>query len=170
MRTEQRWRVTRFFITSTVLYLTWLIFTASVEPFSLIAGAVGSIFVGSLTYDEFIASHEASLNSFMPKPLMLILYLFLLLYSLYASSFTLLGAVFHKRINPRIIHFRTRIKSDLGRMVLSNSITFTPGTITIDLNDDHLIVHWLFCNTSNSRAAGEQVKGRLEGLLRRVWQ
>lgn len=170
MRTEQRWRVTRFLITSAVLYLIWLIFTASIEPFSLLAGAVGSVLVGSLTYDEFIASHEASLNSFMPKPLMLILYLFLLLYTLYASSFVLLGAVFHNRINPRIIHFRTRIKSDLGRMVLSNSITFTPGTITIDLNDDHLIVHWLFCNTSNSRAAGELVKGRLEGLLRRVWQ
>lgn len=170
MRTDQRWRLTRFLISSAVLYLVWLIFTASLEPFSLFAGALGSVFVAALTYDEFIASHEASLNSFMPRPLMLILYLLLLLYALYASSFKLLAAVFTGGINPRIVHFRTRIKSDLGRMVLSNSITFTPGTITIDLNDDHLIVHWIFCNTSNSRAAGEQVKGRLENLLRKVWQ
>lgn len=170
MRVEQRWRITRFFITSAVLYGVWLIFTASLQPFSLLAGALGSVLVAALTYDEFIASHEASLNSFLPRPLMLIAYLFLLLYYLYASSFRMLAAVFTGKVNPRIVHFRTRVKSDLGRMVLSNSITFTPGTITIDLNDDHLIVHWLFCNTSNSRAAGEEVKGRLEKLLRKVWQ
>jgi multicomponent Na+:H+ antiporter subunit E len=54
-------------------------------------------------------------------------------------------------------------------MVLSNSITFTPGTITLDLNDDHLTVHWFFCNTRHAKAAGEAVKGRMEGFLRKVW-
>jgi multicomponent Na+:H+ antiporter subunit E len=93
-----------------------------------------------------------------------------LLFAMYRASFVMLAAVFTGKVNPRIVHFRTRIKSDLGRMVLSNSITFTPGTITLDLNDDHLIVHWFFTDTANSRAAGESIKGRMESLLRKVWQ
>jgi multicomponent Na+:H+ antiporter subunit E len=81
----------------------------------------------------------------------------------------MLSAVFTGKASPRIVHFRTRLRSDFARMVLSNSITFTPGTITLDLNDDHLTVHWFFCNTLHAKAAGEEVKGRMEGFLRRVW-
>jgi multicomponent Na+:H+ antiporter subunit E len=54
-------------------------------------------------------------------------------------------------------------------MVLANSITFTPGTITLDLNDDHLTVHWFFCNTNHSKLAGETVKGKIEKHLKKVW-
>jgi multicomponent Na+:H+ antiporter subunit E len=170
MRSAQIWRLIRFFFTAGAMYATWLIFTASLQPFSLIAGALGSILIAALTYDEFLAPHEASLNSFIPRPFWLIVYLAYLFWAMYKASFVMLIAVFTGKVNPRIVHFRTRMKSDLGRMVLSNSITFTPGTITLDLNDDHLIVHWFFCDTANSRAAGESVKGRMEGLLRKVWQ
>ena len=170
MQARKIWRLIRFGITAGALFLVWLLFSSSFEAFSIISGVAGACFIAALTYDEFIASHEASLNSFMPRPVMFLGYLLLLIYHFYRASFIMLGAVFHGRVNPRIVHFRTRMKSDVGRMVLANSITFTPGTITLDLNDDHLIVHWFFCNTSHSGAAGEAVKGQLERQLRRVWQ
>ncbi len=170
MQSRQMWRLIRFLLTAGALFSVWLVFTASFNPFSLVSGALGAVLIAALTYDEFIAPHEASLNSFMPRPFFLIIYIFYLMGAMYRSSFIMLLAVFSGRVNPRIVHFRTRMKSDLGRMVLSNSITFTPGTITLDLNDDHLIVHWFFCDTANSRAAGEAVKGPMEKLLRKVWQ
>ena len=170
MQKRLLWRIIRFVITSAVLLLVWFMFSFSFQLFSVVSGVIGALLISALTHDEFIASHEASLNAFMPNPIMLLVYLLVLFFELFRASFIMLFALFHGRVNPRIVHFRTRMKSDLGRMVISNSITFTPGTITLDLNDDHVIVHWMFCDTTNSMAAGLAVKGRLEAFLRRVWQ
>lgn len=169
MDPSRLWSLIRFIITAIALLAVWLLFSGSLEPFSLILGMVGALVIASLTYNEFIAQHDASLRSFLPRPLALAAFFFILVVYLYQSSWFMLLAVFSGRVNPRIVHFRTRLRSDLARMVLSNSITFTPGTITLDLNDDHLTVHWFFCTTSHARAAGEAVKGRMEKHLRKVW-
>lgn len=39
-------------------------------------------------------------------------------------------------INPGIVKFNPRLKTDLGRMILANSITLTPGTLTVDIDDE----------------------------------
>lgn len=47
------------------------------------------------------------------------------------------------RMRPAIVRFPLRIQSDLGVVVLANMISFTPGTLTVDVADDHsaLYVH-----------------------------
>jgi len=44
-------------------------------------------------------------------------------------------------INPGIVETKTVLKSKLGRMILTNAITLTPGTLTIDIIDDTVYVH-----------------------------
>lgn len=39
-------------------------------------------------------------------------------------------------INPGIVKFNPRLRTDTGRMMLANSITLTPGTLTVDIDDD----------------------------------
>lgn len=46
-------------------------------------------------------------------------------------------------IRPGIVEVQTRLESPLGRMLLANSITLTPGTLTVDLIDDRLMIHWI---------------------------
>ncbi|MBL7007185.1 MAG: Na+/H+ antiporter subunit E [Spirochaetia bacterium] len=169
MRARREWSIIRFLLTALALFAVWLLFTASFELFSVAFGIVGSLLIAALTYDVFLAQHEANLRFFVPRPLYLIKFLLLLMFFLYQSSIVMLGSVITGNASPRIVHFRTRLRSDLARMVLANSITFTPGTITLDLNDDHLTVHWFFCNTSHAKAAGEAVKGRMETHIKRVW-
>ena len=169
MQAERKWRLIRFAVTAVVLFAVWLLFTASLGMYSLVMGMIGSVFIAALTYDVFIAQHQANLRFFVPRPLHLAVYLIILIISFYTASARVLVAVLTGKVNPRIIHFRTRLRSDFARMVLAVSITFTPGTITLDLNDDHLTVHWLFCSTTHKKAAGEAVKGRLEKYLQRVW-
>jgi len=117
----------------------------------------------------FIAEHQANLRYIVPNPLHLVLYLFIIIAFLYQSSVMMLRAVFTGEVSPRIVHFRTRLRSDVARMILANSITITPGTITLDLNDDHLTVHWLLCDTNHAKAAGERVKGRMERFIGNIW-
>lgn len=169
MHIKTIWAITRFIITTITLFILWLLFTSSLTAFSIFAGLLGSIGISFLTYKVFIPEHDAYRSTLIPKPLSLVLFFFILIYYLYSSSLKMLITIIKNDANPRIVHFRTRLHSDLGRMVLANSITLTPGTITLDLNDDHLTVHWFFCNTNHSKLAGEMVKGKMEKHLRKVW-
>ena len=46
-----------------------------------------------------------------------------------------------KELDPSLVRIKTDLKTDFGKYVLANSITLTPGTITIDINDDELLIH-----------------------------
>ena len=48
-----------------------------------------------------------------------------------------------KEIEPRVTSFHTKLRTDAGKVVLANSITMTPGTITVDVQDDLFLIHCL---------------------------
>ena len=169
MNIKTLWAVIRFILTTITLFIVWLMFTSSLAPFSIIVGILGSLGISILTYNVFIPEYGASRISLIPKPLRLIKYSFLIIYYIYSSSIKTLIAVIKNNPKPNIVHFRTRLHTDFGRMILANSITITPGTITLDLNDDHLTVHWFLCNTNHSKLAGELVKGKMEEHLKKIW-
>lgn len=66
-------------------------------------------------------------------------------------------------IEPQVLHFKTRIKSEIGQVVFANSITLTPGTITIQVENGEFLVHAL-----NSTFA-EGLPGKMEERLLRVF-
>ena len=81
-----------------------------------------------------------------------------------------------KAINPGIVKVPTAMKSDYGLAAVSNSITLTPGTITMEVAEDpneqrnYLYVHWINVEETDPQKAGEAIKGTLEKGLRRVWE
>lgn len=169
MNSRRIWALLRFTLTTLFLFVVWVLFSADTGGFSLLFGFFASLLTASLTYHIFLPEHEANLRFFVPRFWYLVRYLFLMVASLYISSFQVVKAVISANTNPRIVHFRTRLRSDIARTVLANSITFTPGTMTLDLNDDHLTVHWLLCTTTHGKAAGEAIKTKLEHMLGRTW-
>lgn len=72
-------------------------------------------------------------------------YLWLLIKEIVKSNLTLLSYVYgrKKELKPQLVTFSTPLKTGLGRNVLSNSITLTPGTITAMQEGDKLTVHCL---------------------------
>ncbi len=81
----------------------------------------------------------------------------------------MLLCVIKGRSNVRIVHFRTHLHSDIARMLLAISITLTPGTICVDLNDDHLSVNWFHSKTTHNKEAGEIIKGKSEEIIHKVF-
>ena len=73
------------------------------------------------------------------------LYLLLLLKEIILANISVARIVMSPKINvsPCIVRLKTRLKSSLHRAILANSITLTPGTLTLQLNDDELVVHCL---------------------------
>lgn len=169
MKLKTRWALVRFSITFVTLFAGWMLFTWSIDPGAVIAGGIASFAVSLLTYSIFVDETEAGRRAHLPRPHVFALFLAILVFNMYVASFRVLVRILKGDINPRIVHFRTRLKTDIARVALSSSITLTPGTITLDLDDDHLVVHWLDAETTHSRYAGRLIKGTYEKLLRRVW-
>jgi len=56
-------------------------------------------------------------------------------------------------IRPAVVEVETRLQSPLGRLLLANSITLTPGTLSVEYNDNRLLVHWVYCPPGEDLAA-----------------
>jgi multicomponent Na+:H+ antiporter subunit E len=90
-----------------------------------------------------------------------------LLKEIAAANWTVIRIVLSPRLNvdPVVLTVKASQHSDLGRVVYGNSITLTPGTLTVDVDGDQLTVHAL------TRAGAEQLEAgemdlrvsRLEG-------
>jgi multicomponent Na+:H+ antiporter subunit E len=73
-------------------------------------------------------------------------------------------------IRPGIVKVRTRLKTDIARTFLANSITLTPGTLTVDCVDDHLYVHWINIVSDDPVKETEIIVQHFEKLLERVFE
>lgn len=164
-----RWNLVRMLVTAAYLFGGWILFTWSVDPGSLVLGAVHALIVALLTYPFFVEYDEAERRAHIPRVTILAVYLVVLVFQMYVASFKVLWQIVRGRINPGVVHFRTRLRTDIARVALTSSITLTPGTITLYLDDDHVIVHWLDARTTHSRYASSLIAGPYEKLLRRVW-
>ncbi len=68
-------------------------------------------------------------------------------------------------INPGIVAIKTNLKEDYKKLMLANSITLTPGTITMDVRDDTLFIHWIDVTTKDTEEASEEIAGDFERTL-----
>lgn len=72
-------------------------------------------------------------------------------------------------IRPGIVKLKTRLSHPSARTVLSNSITLTPGTLTVDIHDDGvMMVHWIYVRSLDQEEATRQVIGRFEWFIERI--
>lgn len=169
MRIEEIRTINRILITFFFLFALWLLFTFSLDPFSLLLGSIFSLIISMFTYDLFIEKEEKIYKGILPRFEFFLLYIFVVLWEIYLASFNVVYQIITMNINPGIIKIRTRLKSKLAQALLSNSITLTPGTVTIDLQKDHLYIHWLTVKTLNSHKAARIIKGSYEAQLKRIF-
>ncbi len=73
------------------------------------------------------------------------------------------------KINPAIVEVKTRLTSPLGRLVLANSITLTPGTLTADIRDDRLFIHWIDASSTDVDGATQAIVAKFEKYLEVVF-
>jgi multicomponent Na+:H+ antiporter subunit E len=68
-------------------------------------------------------------------------------------------------IKPGIVKVKTRLKSRLGRLVLANSITLTPGTITVESKGEDFYVHWIYVDADDADSASAKIVAQFEKFL-----
>jgi multicomponent Na+:H+ antiporter subunit E len=73
-------------------------------------------------------------------------------------------------IRPGIVKVKTTLASESGRTILANSITLTPGTMTVDLTDDgYLYVHWINVASTDVEEATRRIVSTFERILARIF-
>jgi multicomponent Na+:H+ antiporter subunit E len=73
------------------------------------------------------------------------------------------------QIRPGIVKIRTSLKSDIARVFLADSITLTPGTMTVEIKDDVLYIHWIEVGADDPVQAGRAIVGPFEYFLARIF-
>lgn len=96
-------------------------------------------------------------------------YLAVLLKEIVKSNFHVANIILKRKIDisPKIVTHKMNLKLDSHRVMLSNSITLTPGTLTIDMIDDEIIVHCLTEKGEDSIKNNqiEKILMKMEGCL-----
>ena len=168
-------KVSAVIATFIVCYAFWLLLTWSVKPQELIAGAVVSLAAALFSARFFI--HEKAFWLANPAKFFtgLCYWLFIFPGELIKANVNMAKLVLGgcKNVRPGIVKIPSELQSDYGRAALANSITLTPGTITMEIAEEdgqtQYYVHWIEAE-SDGAEAGEAIKGRMEKWIRRFWQ
>ena len=158
-----------------ILFALWVVFSGKFDAMHLIMGVVCSVFVsaisGDLLYTDHPNSDQRRWLSLLPWGKMA-LYLPWLLWEIVKANIQVLKLVLGPRrnIRPRVVRFKTGLKHEVAKVVLGNSITLTPGTVTLDIEEDGTyVVHAIdepsadgllagSMQTKVARVFGEQAK------------
>ena len=134
-------------ISAFVVYL--VLTTASGNLFlwskeELIIGAVLAVIIGAVTRNMFFKGNLRMLN-----PVRWFLFLIYIVgpffWGMTKANFDVAFRVMTGKINPGIVRISPKLKTDLGVTLLANSITLTPGTLSVDIDEktNDLYVHWI---------------------------
>jgi multicomponent Na+:H+ antiporter subunit E len=160
-----------YFLTFVICYLLWLLLTASVAFDELSTGFIIAIVVSWLS-----APKLQILNGLRIYPGMfwaLVKYLLYFFHALVKANLDLAKRVISKeiKIQPDMVKIETSMQSDLGKLFLANSITLTPGTLSVDVIDKFILVHWIDCPSdsdieSNTRSIVDKFELYLKGFVK----
>jgi multicomponent Na+:H+ antiporter subunit E len=131
-----------YLVLTGVLFLLWVLLSGSLAAEELIAGMVVAI-VAAMATSRIELFNGIKLELY--APVALVKYLVHFVVALVRANLDMARRVLTPALplHPEIVEVQTQLQSDLGRLLLANSITLTPGTLTIDVKDNRLLVHWV---------------------------
>ena len=147
-----------------ICLFVWMILIEAPTYFNAAAG-VGLAII-AVWFNSRILHHDRESEVFRLQPLVLPFYFLYLIIQIYIAGLQTIGKIITGNIHPDIVDIETHLENDLYICFLANSITLTPGTVTIDKEGQKLKVLWLNCVTKDKEKAGEMIKGKFERILR----
>ena len=73
-------------------------------------------------------------------------------------------------IRPGIVEARLGLRSPRARAIVANSITLTPGTLTMDMKDDRIFVHWVFLPEGDVHKRTQEMVDSFAGRLEKIFE
>ena len=171
-----------FISTAVICYIFWIlisgelaaIITGAPRAEVLIAGGIVSLGVALFTARFFI--HKKAFHFWNPVRLvMLFLYVFVFLWELLKANIDVACRAWKKDpVKSGIVKVPVNLTSEYAQAMLANSITLTPGTITMDIVEQdgqtYYYIHCIEVPEGTPEEQGDAIKGTLEKWVRRIWE
>ena len=150
-----------------LLLITWVILSGLLDEFHIGLGILSCFLVTWLSSGLLFNDRSLSFHSRLRQAFRLFFYLSWLLWQIVLANIHVLRISFstrvRERIQPQLVRFRSGLKSDFEKYVLAQSITLTPGTVTLKIDDDVFLVHAI------SDVAAEGLMGSMADRVRHVF-
>lgn len=157
------------FISTFILSLSIWIALAGFNISELIVGIAISIIISILVKNIF----KFELGWDFPVKIIMFIFIYIpiFLYELVKANIDVAYRVLSPKlpINPGFVKIPTDIKGELGKLTLANSITLTPGTISVDVDEQDLYIHWINIKGDNGSEYQKNISGPFEKILRRIF-
>lgn len=161
-----------------VLFGLWTAFSGQIVAEFLVVGALASAAAIALSERLFHGTHEGqytptpeNLGWFLRTSLKFALYVPWLAWEIVVSNIHVVYLVLHPRmpIDPSLVEFKTTLVSEVAQVTLAQSITLTPGTVTIDASGGNFLVHCLSRTTRQGLEDGTLQK-RVGQVFDEPWE
>ena len=152
-------------------FVIWLLLTWTLNVQVVVLGIVASAGVAILFHEILPQEHHAFVSPV--RLFWLLVYLPVFFYYLIKANFDVVYRAIHPDmpINPGIVKIKTNLKTPSGITALANSITLTPGTMTVDLTDDGILyIHWINVKSTETEEATKFIAQRFEWFLKRIFE
>ena len=152
----------RLLFWTVLLFALWMVLTSNVQIFNIVVGLAVSFSI-ALLYTKLF-THKAF--EFI-SPVWFMVYLYVLLKNLILSNLQISKRILSKDMNlsPAIVAVKTNLESDWRKLLLANSITLTPGTLTLDIKDDTLFIHVIEYNEGSNK---EDITKEFEDIIAKI--
>jgi multicomponent Na+:H+ antiporter subunit E len=153
-----------------LLFLVWLLLTWSVDVQNILAGAV----VAAVTAAAFghLFFERAGRVADPRRIFWFLYYIPVFVFHMVRANVDVAYRVLHLNmpIRPGIVRIKTTLTNELALTMLANSITLTPGTLTVDIIGDDLYIHWINIATGDPKEQTERIAQQFEQILKRIFE
>ena len=160
--------VMRFTISFIILFAFWILLSGNFDAFHLTLGVISTLVVTFWTGDMLVIDSKLTIGARLALLWRFALYTLWLLWQIVIANFHVVYVALHPKmgdiLEPQMVEFKTELKTDLAKFVLANSITLTPGTVTVRIEDGVFLIHALTDHT----AAG--VPGDMERRIQQIFE
>jgi multicomponent Na+:H+ antiporter subunit E len=160
-------RFAPIFLTFIISLVTWLILSGQFDSFHISLGIVSSLVVAWLSGD--LLFQNPIQQGFMARAIRFVIYIPWLMGQIFIANLHILKIVFHPKlldvIDPRIVKFNSKLSGQMPLYIFGNSITLTPGTVTIFVN-----VFGTYTVHAIDPQSAEALPGEMENKIDRIFQ
>lgn len=153
-------------------FIMWCLFNWPVDLTHIILGIIVSLIITMITGDLFVQRPHLLLH--WKRYLWFLYYIPLFLWECLKANIDVAYRVIHPKllINPGIVKVKTTLKSDTGLTFLANTITLTPGTMSVDIDRENgfLYIHWINVQAQDIEKATQIIVEKFEKILKRIFE
>jgi len=157
-----------FFVSFIILFVFWIFLSGYFDIFHLTLGVISCALVSRISGNLLFYKKKIRLTHFW-QILRFLKYLPWLLYQIILANIHVAYLVLHPKvyslIDPHIIKFKVKLKTDIGLTTFGNSITLTPGTITVLIHEGSFYVHAI-----DQKVADDLLTGEMEDRVAQIYQ